>query len=83
MGFSSRFYRFVLGETAFHQSALLRFLDVSAGNACGQVGPDILGSILGQGPPAQSPERWEGGGGVNAERSWIGILACFPALARL
>ena len=33
--------------------------------------------------PAQSPERWEGRSGVAAERSWIGILACFPALVRL
>lgn len=76
---SSRLYRFTLAENVLHQSSVW-FLDPSANNVLGQWGL-LLGSLLGR-------SRWlsaeiEQGWVLQAENSWVGLLAWFPALTGL
>lgn len=44
--FLSDVYRFTLAETVLYQSTKFGFLDVSADNILGKVGPDILGEAI-------------------------------------
>lgn len=72
MGSSSRFYRFILAETVYHQSALLGFLDVSAGNVCGLGGGGLLYQGLLWGKATAQNSEVGGRGGGAAESTWIG-----------
>ena len=75
---SSRLYRFALAKIILHQSGQFGFLDVSAGNILGQVGPVTR----------WARQRFEllelrYGVGLWPENSWTGLLAWFPTQMRL
>lgn len=71
----------LLRQRVLYQSLKFGFLGVSAGNVCGQLGPDIM--VYGGGLTAVQALRMGVGIVAGAENGWIGLLTWFPTRVSL